>query len=285
MKVVEVMSSPVVACDKQDTIARVRNLMLKHQVGRIIIIDKNEKPVGILTQKDLVYSIKKSSPLWRRRPLDTILVKNIMSKKLVTITSNADILDAVSTLKKTAFSALPVVENNKLVGIITKTDIVRALPGFADSAIQVKRFMTKPAITAKPSHSVMYVYDLMVENNISRVIITHLEKPLGIITLKDIVFLSGGFLETGLNQSHTSFYASERIQKHHKPPVAKIRILAEEVMSQNLITVRENESIIKASELLIKNNIGGLPVLDEKGVKLVGIITKRDIINKIIGGR
>ncbi len=56
-------------------------------------------------------------------------------------------------------------------------------------------------------------------------------------------------------------------------------IVAKDIMVKKVVTINKNESIKKLSDLLIKNNISGVPVLDEDG-RLVGIATEGDLIVK-----
>jgi CBS domain-containing protein len=279
------MSTPVVIAKENDTIARIRNLMLSQNVGRIIIINENGKPSGIVTQKDIMNTIDKKSPKWRRRPLDTILIKNIMSKDLTYIKSDNDVIQAAKILKKNGFSALPVLDKNKLVGIISKTDIVKALPSLIGHSIQVNRFMTKKLITAKPAHSILHIHDLMLENNISRIIIEENEQPLGVVTSKDIVFIKQKDIETASKQK-IFLHRGESVKISPTRPQGSAIILTDEIMNRNLITIKENDSVINAAKKMIGYDIGGLPVIAEDPPhKLVGIITKRDIINGIAGGK
>ncbi|MEM2109178.1 MAG: CBS domain-containing protein [Candidatus Odinarchaeota archaeon] len=283
MKINEIMKTPVIVCGENDTLARVRNLMLKQGVSRIIIVDAESKPVGLITQKDIIRILNKSTPVWRRRSLDSITVKNYMSKNLVTETPETDVMRAALKLKETGYSTLPIVSENKLVGIISKTDIVRALPSLIDSKIRVKEFMKTPVITAKKTHSIMHVYDLMVENNISRVVIAEKGIPVGIITAMDLVFLRQREFITGLTSKGESLRAPEKIKRTLSKNPSTVFVLAEEVMSRDPITVSQNQSVIKAAEYMTSYNIGGLPVVEgDTDKRLIGIITKRDIINHMV---
>ncbi len=281
MKISEIMKSPVVTCGENDTLARVRNLMLNKNVSRIIVVDRSEKPIGVITQKDIIRLLNKSTPLWRRRSLDSITVKNYMSKNLVTEVPEADVMDAVLKLKQTGFSALPIVSGSKLVGIISKTDIVEALPKLIDSGIQVKYFMKTPVVTAKKTHSIHHVYDLMREHNISRVVIAEKNIPVGIITATDIIFVKPKSLVTGLTDKGEALREPDKIKRTLSKSLETVFILAEEVMTRDPIVVSQNQSVLKAAEYMSRYKISGLPVVDDHSKRLVGIITKRDIINHL----
>ncbi len=283
MRINEIMKTPVVTCSENDTLARVRNLMLNKNVTRIIIVDENNKPTGIITQKDIIRILNKSTPVWRRRSLDSVIVKNYMSKNLITEVQEADVMNAVLKLKETGFSSLPIVSDGKLVGILSKTDIVQALPKLLDSGIQVKRFMKTPVVTAKKSHSIHHIYDLIREHNISRVVIVEKNSPIGIITTTDLIFIKPKVFITGLTDKGEALREPEKIKRTLSRNPGTVFILAEEVMTRDPIVIPQNQSVLKAAEYMSRYNISGLPVIDDSSNKnLVGIITKRDIINHLI---
>lgn len=286
MKIQEIMTTPVVVGNGTDTMARARNLMLRHNVSRIVVVENKGKPIGVITHKDMVNIINKNTPIWRRRTLDSVTIKNVMSTNLVTEAPEADVIEAVIKLKETGYSALPIVNRNKLVGILSKTDIIRALPSLIDRGVQVKAFMSRPVITAKTTHSILHIHDLMTEKNISRVVILEKDKPVGIITSKDLAYVKQRDLMTGLTEKGRQLDQAGKVRRTLYRYPGTLLLLSEEVMSRNLITVAQNQSVIKAAEYMTKHDIGGLPVLeDEETSRQVGIITKRDIINNMVGGK
>ena len=124
LRVKDYMSREIIAVSPIDNIAYVRNLMLKHRVGRVVIVENN-KPVGIVTKIDISRSLGKGGAKWKRRPIDKILIKRIMSKNLVTIGKDEELKKAAKLMLKNRISSL-IVKNEILEGIITKTDLVKA---------------------------------------------------------------------------------------------------------------------------------------------------------------
>jgi len=104
--------------------------MINHKVRRLLVVDR-EKLVGIVTLEDLrgkVPSILTSmDPLRANTMLTKLPVCRIMSENPKTVEVNMTLLDAARLMLKHQISTLPVMEGSRLVGIITESDIFRAL--------------------------------------------------------------------------------------------------------------------------------------------------------------
>jgi CBS domain-containing protein len=97
--------------------------LIKKRVGSLVVKEKGEL-VGILTEKDIVWAIVKKST----RDLDKIMARDIAKRKVITIKPSADILEAIDRMKRDKVRRLPVIENGKVIGLLTLNDILRAAP-------------------------------------------------------------------------------------------------------------------------------------------------------------
>jgi predicted transcriptional regulator len=117
-----------IALAKNDESAKTAaNEMVNKKVGSLIVIDKEKKPIGIVTETDFVRKVVASGVSSKM-----IQIEDIMSTKMVSIESDKDITDASEIMKNKNVKRLPVVENEKVVGIITSTDIVNAMAKLAE---------------------------------------------------------------------------------------------------------------------------------------------------------
>jgi CBS domain-containing protein len=114
----DVMTRPVITIDADIDVLTAAKRMALENVGCLIVV-AGEKPIGILTERDLVKKIvaKASDP-------QAVKVGDVMSSPLVTISSEASLRDAAALMLKSCVKRLPVTSNGRLVGIITDTDLV-----------------------------------------------------------------------------------------------------------------------------------------------------------------
>jgi len=123
LKIENVMVVDVVTVEAEATVREAVELMNRNEIGCLVVVDEEEKPVGIITERDLLKRV-----LANRKDPVRAKVKDIMSKPLVTGTPHMDIEAAVRLMFKHKIKKLPVVENGRLVGLVTLTDLVRFQP-------------------------------------------------------------------------------------------------------------------------------------------------------------
>jgi len=130
MKVKELMSKNLTTVSPNDKLDRVFFLYNFENFRHLPVLEKN-KLVGILSDRDLkkILGPKKTiieKPNGTTIQLSTRRVRNIMRRNVVTIEPEQRAADAAAIMAKKKIGALPVVHKNKLVGIITATDILKA---------------------------------------------------------------------------------------------------------------------------------------------------------------
>jgi CBS domain-containing protein len=248
--------------------------MVDNNISRVVVVDESNKPVGIITQKDMIAFLVADKS---RRGIEEIKAEEAMTKKLITAKRKASISKIAETMTKKDISSVIIVDGKgKLEGIVTKTDIT-AWYGAMRGAYKVQEFMTAKPVTVKPSQSVFLVASLMAEHAISRVVVVadKENKPAGIITEADMTMMS-------------RLLKPANVMKEGKPLVVKgaialpknVHLLtAGDIMTSDPVTVSKSANLADAAEIMTKHKFSGLPVTD-KG-KLVGIITKSDIIRAV----
>jgi signal-transduction protein with cAMP-binding, CBS, and nucleotidyltransferase domain len=116
----DIMNNSLISADSATTVFQIANLMAKGGIGAIIV-KKDNIPAGIITDRD--FAIKITT---QKLPLDTPIDK-VASYPLATINLNESILVAASMMSSKKLRKLAVVENEKVIGIITSTDLVNQL--------------------------------------------------------------------------------------------------------------------------------------------------------------
>ena len=126
IKVKEIMSSPVVTVDAENTVKEVGEVMRRERKG-CVIVTSNGKPIGIISDSDLVKRV-----VAENKRASELKAKDIMSSPLITVSPDDDIMVAVRKMKRSNIHRLPVVEKGKVVGIISLSDIAKTSPEMLD---------------------------------------------------------------------------------------------------------------------------------------------------------
>lgn len=130
MNVSEKMKTNPVTCSPEINIYDAQDLMEREGVHHLPVLEDGHL-VGIISDKDLMKAtLNSSSPLSIHKMaymLSRLVVRDVMTTELVTTDANAAVEEACRIMVDNEISCLPIVENDKLLGIITKTDMYRIL--------------------------------------------------------------------------------------------------------------------------------------------------------------
>lgn len=123
----DVMSSPVITIKDTDTVLAAAKLMKKHEIGCVVVVEKTGKPIGMITERDIVRRVS---------ALDLVPSKvqagKSMTKPPSTIEATANITDAAKKMRELKIRRLVVMQKGELRGIITSNDIVDITPALID---------------------------------------------------------------------------------------------------------------------------------------------------------
>ena len=114
----EVMKNSIISVDSSVTAADAAKMMEDTGVGCVVVLEQNV-PVGIITDRDFAIKITAHS-----YPIDTP-VRRIMSSPLISTDPNSDLWVVSDLMSTRNVRKLPVVDDDKVVGIITSSDIVK----------------------------------------------------------------------------------------------------------------------------------------------------------------
>ncbi|MFB5612099.1 MAG: CBS domain-containing protein [Nitrosarchaeum sp.] len=275
----KIIIKKTVTINPNTSILEAREVLLRHNLKRLVVIDSKKRPVGIITEKDIAKTIYTLGD----KSINSVKVADFMSKKLITIKKTDSIYDSAKLMKKNHISAIIVLGNNGILdGLITKTDLTSIFLTHAVSPLKISKIMTRNVITAMPGDSLLYVESLLIHNRIARVVIQRNRIPVGIITYRDFVpaklpywISQSADPKEVENYKMKNYFSEFQVnQMNHL-----LHFKAVDIMSSNPITVEADEDVGVAVLLMIRNGISGIPVV--KKSKLVGIITKTDIVNAI----
>lgn len=123
MVVREIMSSPVLTVDKDQNVAEAAEIMERGDVGALIITGEGGKPIGVLTERDIVRRVVSKG----LNPVE-IKVKEAMTTPLRTVTPDVKIVDVARIMSRYKIRRLGVVYKGELMGIVSSRDILGVTP-------------------------------------------------------------------------------------------------------------------------------------------------------------
>lgn len=118
MQVKDIMTKDVVIADTNDTLIDVAKLMAHHNIGCIPVTENGEKVLGVITDRDIVVEMAEHS----YDPYNT-LATAIMSDNIYFVRPDVDVKFAFDLMKKQQVRRLPVMENGKILGMISLGDL------------------------------------------------------------------------------------------------------------------------------------------------------------------
>jgi CBS domain-containing protein len=119
-KLRKIMVENFITAKSNDSIGQVAEIMNKHEIGCVIIVD-NGGPVGIVTEQDMIIRV-----IGKSKSSEDEKVKEIMSEPLIVASPEVRAGDAAKMMLRRNIKKLPVVENGRLLGLVTLTDLIRS---------------------------------------------------------------------------------------------------------------------------------------------------------------
>ncbi|HHF56565.1 MAG TPA: CBS domain-containing protein [Thermoplasmatales archaeon] len=259
MKVKEIMTKDVIYVSKNDDLYHVLSLMEKHNITKLPVVDDG-KIVGIVTDNQI--ADKLGSIRSKGVPAARMHASSVMEKEFETITPDTEIVDILKSVGEPGPTMLPVAIDGMLVGVVTKADLLPLIK----SEKSIKEIMTTNVITARPEDRVIHARRLMLDNDIARLPVVENGRVVGIISDKEIAFAFASIKKSvSLGQQHN------RIRN----------LLVRDVMKTPAITARDNISIKDAAQIMMKHEVGCLPIVGGDN-KIKGIVTRTDLLRHLL---
>jgi CBS domain-containing protein len=258
MKVKEIMTTEIISVDKDDSLKHVLDLMKKHGITKIPVLEE-KKFFGLVTDNVIAYklgSIRKRSVTASR-----LHASSVTEKEVMTISPDEDVKNILKSVGEPGPTMLPVVEKAKLVGVVTKADL---LP-LVKSKNSLYSIMQRKVHSISLDDRVIHARRIMISENIARLPVLEEKKLVGIISDIEIALAFASLKK--------SFSLGK--QKHHLD-----EMLVKDAMRARVIWTKPSISIFDAAQLMLKQNIGALPLLENE--KLVGMVTRTDLIKTIV---
>jgi CBS domain-containing protein len=342
-KAKDLMTKHVITLQPQENLFKAQHMMSRYRIKKIVVVvdvdysHKNKKhPVGILTIKDILKFLISDKT---DRDFHEISISEAMSKNLITINKDNSIIDCSKALyNDNKISSLIVVEEDDdeyedtkgqeqqksqsvskkmlLSGIITSTDFTAFFSENCTGLASVKDYMSYPIFTISINEKLLRAAELMIEKNVSQLVVTTTTAAngdqgsslLGVLSESDISRVTPALKSKTLRSVYENiqviFASSKRNNIDDSIEPSLIRI--QDIFTPNPTTIEKDSDLAEAAKIMIKQGINGIPVTEtssstttttttegqeeegEGGKKMMiknqqplGIISKTDIVKAL----
>lgn len=258
MKVKEIMTTKIITVDKDDSLKLVLDLMKKYDITKIPVTEE-KKFFGLVTDNVIAYKL--GSIRKRGITASRLHASSVTEKDIAVIFPDEEVKNILKSVGEPGPTMLPVIEKEKLVGVVTKADL---LP-LVTSKNQLHSIMQKKVYTVGLNDRVVHARRIMITNNVARLPVLEEKKLVGIISDVEIALAFASLKK--------SFSIGR--QKHRLD-----ELLVKEVMRIPVVWSNPSMSISDAAKLMQKQNVGALPLLEND--KLVGMVTRTDLLKTIV---
>jgi CBS domain-containing protein len=259
-KLDRIMSLNPITVNKNQSIFDALEKMVDNRINSIVVVE-GKLPVGIITEDNFLRKV------YLNDGYTGLKIRDIMSWPLVTAPHTITMAKAIKILVDNKIRKLPLVQKENLVGIVTITNILKALnthPGKDEySTIPIiQDIFRKEIVVMEKTAKITDVIKTMIEKNSSYVLVfdgprTKLTEPLGIITTKDLLY---------------EFYKNSDSLK---------TLSAIHMMKSPIETIRPGMDIFEANTHMLYMNFRRMPVKSHKSI--LGVLTQIDLLKEIYG--
>ncbi len=189
-KLIQFTNKTLIATRENRTIGYALNLMIEHDIRRVIIKDELNNFAGIVTQQDVLKHIE--DDYYR----STLKVTQILErlKSLVSISAEKSLHDVLRIMVENKISAIPAISNGIATGIITERDILKLATQNIPLTDNVLKYMTSPVVSVNFETKLTEIIKIMNDNNIRRVVINNNEGfAVSLLTMRDIISNVGDY--------------------------------------------------------------------------------------------
>ena len=271
MRVQDIMQDKVVSAPPDLSLAEALDLMQQHHIRHLPVASR-QQIAGLLTDRDIRQAMPSSATTLSLKEIaeqmEIVTLESCMTAPVETTPAQTNAVEAARQLLESRFDCLPVVDGDRLVGIVTATDFLRCfLAATPAEDMRVRDYMQTTPLTVMPSDIVRTAYHRMRCAYIRHLpVIATGRRLVGLLTDRDVRRLQASDILALANYER-------------REPTYTMTV--QEVMIRSVITVEADTPVADAGEQLLHHQIGCLPVVRPDDT-LIGILTVRDLIRAYI---
>jgi CBS domain-containing protein len=260
--------SPTALLD--DVAARFQQLGIHH----VAVVDRERRAIGMLSETDLLRTRQaQRSVLVGAGACDTgdaplIFARDAMAREIVSIATSADFRQALSLLLEKRIHALPVVEQGRLVGMVSSRDFLREfsygeLPGTRQPVSSL--ISPKPPEGVSPDSTLDEALLAMHETGVASLAVVRGDCPIGVVTQRDIV--------------REKCRLEEQTCAINGHPVGTVM-----QVTRNSPPIRTGQRLCEAAAAMIDHGLSAVTVVNQTN-RLLGLITEDDLLKVLYDGQ
>ena len=261
MQIKNLMSTALITIDKDQSLADALKLLRKNKISRLPVLN-NKELVGIVSERDIAKKLGSSK--YESMPASRLHVSSVMVKDIISVPQTMRLAEVAKIMLENGIGSVPVMDEDKMVGIVSKADFVTlAVDGEYDK-ICTKELMSKDIKSVSPSERLVHARRVSIDSKVGRLPVIDDETLVGMITSKDLI---RAFID----------FRKKVPEKYQKSQIKEV--LVEDIMSTNPRFVTKDTCISDVARIMMETGFNGLPVVEDDVV--VGIVTQTDILRLI----
>lgn len=120
MRILATKTGDVITIHPERQIREAVQLLAEYNIGALVVVDEKDKPVGILSERDIVRRAVENEDVFSER------VQDIMTKRVIIGMPQDDLYSVINTMTEKRFRHLPIMDEGRLIGIISIGDVLKA---------------------------------------------------------------------------------------------------------------------------------------------------------------
>lgn len=259
LKASEILTRKVLTIDSNATLSEAIGKMLENNIHTLPVME-GKKYMGMVSYREIL----------RKKSLNTLSKIQNFSLRTPGVSEETAVEDVIKNLKDSGLHAIPVLKNDSLVGIISRTDVIRRIDDIIDaSAVKCREIMSPDPIFVELGEDISHAQQKFRSLDVTAMPVADKDGKLeGILKFAD---LSPEFLEKKERMKPGQY-------EGRRSPVA---IKAESMMSLP-VSVSESDTLSECCKKMISSKLHVIPVVG-RNQKLIGVIENVDIIDLIVG--
>lgn len=265
MRVSEIAIRNFPTIDKDARIKDAISTMSKKRIDRLIVIRDKDKLYGIITEFDILFKLSQRT-VKRFQPYN-ISIAGATTTPVDTVYMNTYVKTAANMMLERGYSCLPVLDGEKLYGLVTKREIIQVFKRIEEEHgnREIRDVMDVVRGNVDLFHRLVMAQSKMRASGFDSLIVTHQNRFIGIVTALDIA---------------KAIFTTKKLLPTHRWEHNLRRLLVVDVVNKDVDTLGPDDYLKDAVSILLRGRQRLVPIIE--GEKVIGVLSRRHIIKYML---